>query len=221
MYLFKSIIVAGIIIAGAAGTNQNLGCNSCLGQSADRINYGCRQSCDQAFNSASSEFESCYDTCHHFAFERHCCSGSCPGDANTCMNRFLPPAPKGSRRAIAAAPSPAEDRSHARDFAPAEPGDGAVMVRDDETGLVEVRVDVGSACCKAAQAILAASVTKVVPLLQGQIWDDDALAGLILIGFGLSAATACSKVFRVSCLFKAPGVQGNVAGGPLPGGNIL
>ncbi|KAI4858920.1 hypothetical protein F4820DRAFT_441286 [Hypoxylon rubiginosum] len=216
MYLWKSIIVAGLV-AGAASTNQNLGCNNCLSQSADRINYGCRQNCDGAFNSASSEYETCYETCHHFAFEKHCCSGSCSGDANACMNRFLPPA-KSTRSIV---PSLSEDRNHARDFTPLEPEYGAVMVRDDETGLIEARVDVGSACCKAAQAILASSVTKVVPLLQNQIWNEDALSGLILIGFGLSAATACSKVFRVSCLFTAPGVQGNVANGPLPGGNAL
>ncbi|KAI6090686.1 hypothetical protein F4821DRAFT_228832 [Hypoxylon rubiginosum] len=216
MYLLRTVIVAAGLIAGAASTNQNLGCNNCLGVSADRINYGCRQDCSSAFNSASSEYEVCYDTCQHFAFTKHCCTGSCSGDANTCMNRFLPPENK--KRSVF--PSASEDRNHARDFTPVEPQYGAIMVRDDRTGLVEARVDVGASCCKAAQAILAASVTKVVPLLQGQVWNEDALAGLILIGFGLSAATACSKVFSVSCLFTAPGVQGNVAGGPLPGGNL-
>ncbi|KAL7622873.1 hypothetical protein AAE478_006552 [Parahypoxylon ruwenzoriense] len=218
MYLQKYIIIfIGGLAALTTGTNQNLGCKNCLNKSPDRVTYGCRQNCDHAFNPSSSEHEVCFEACHHFAFERNCCSGACSGDANTCMNQFLPPA-KGKR---SLPPSPYEDRSHARDFLPLESEYGAVIVRNDETGLIEARVDVGSACCKAAQAILASSITKVVPLLQNQIWDEDALAGLILIGFGLSAATACSRVFRTSCLFQAPAVQNPVANGPIPVRNDL
>ncbi|KAI0179455.1 hypothetical protein GGR52DRAFT_570337 [Hypoxylon sp. FL1284] len=215
MHLFKPLVVAGLV-ACAASTHQNLGCQNCLDQSVDLINHGCRENCDKAFNPSSSEHDACYDVCQRFAFDRHCCTGTCSADPNKCMNNVFPPERKTNSRSVV-------DRSHARDFssAAADPQYGAVAVRDDRTELIEARVDLGAACCKAAQAILAASVTKVVPLLQNQIWNEDALSGLILIGFGLSSATACSKVFRVSCLFQAPGVQGNVAGGILPGRNLI
>ncbi|KAI1397108.1 hypothetical protein F4819DRAFT_499732 [Hypoxylon fuscum] len=212
MYLIKSIIVVASLVACAASTSPNLGCKNCLGLSADLINHDCSQKCNEAFNPSSSENEKCYELCHHFAFERHCCSGTCSSDANTCMNQFLPP-DKHKRSLLS---SIYERREHVRDLIPVVEYDGAVSVRDDETGLIEARVDRGKACCKVAQAILASSVIKVIPYLQEQVWNEDTLAGVVLVAFGLASSGACNYLYQVSCRFVAQGVDGNVANGPLP-----
>ncbi|KAI1858761.1 uncharacterized protein JN550_012511 [Neoarthrinium moseri] len=212
-------LLASLVLPSLA-TDRNIGCSKCLGASKDAVRYGCYQNCGKAFSSASHEFGVCRDYCSKFVFDHSCCSGSCPSDANTCMNNFYPPddPTKKLRR------SAEGERGHARDFVPSSDVT-AVAIRHSETDLVEAR-DAGQICCKTASAIITASSFKLAPLLNEQRWNDDVGAGLVLISTGVALSFACSKTFQIDCLFTVPAAHGAAAdvplgGGPLPGRNEL
>ncbi|KAK8063659.1 hypothetical protein PG996_008311 [Apiospora saccharicola] len=220
---FQSLISLSMgLLAAVSATNPNLGCKDCLGYSPDQIKYQCLQLCSKAFPAASSELQTCDQYCGDFVVDHKCCSGTCSSNANTCMNTFFPPAEVLTKTSTMA--FEAGGRIHPRDLAviapssptTSSPRSVSVPMRQDGVFLLHPRVDYGEACCKAANVVLTSAAKPVLGLINGQQWDEDAASGVILVGFGLASAFACSRIFHVNCVFEAAGVAGQVAGGALP-----
>lgn len=221
MLFFRTPILALVLgfSLSSVATDANIGCSKCLGANRDTVRLGCYNNCKDAFNAVSHEYGVCRDICSKFVFDHSCCSGSCPSDANTCMNNFWPPDDP-TRKLIRSA----EERTHSRDFTSTSDVT-AVAIRHAELELVDPR-DLGQICCKAASAIITASSTKLYPLLNEQRWNDDVAAGLVLISTGMALSFACSRTFHIDCLFTAPAANDAPAdvalgGGPLPGRDEL
>jgi hypothetical protein len=89
---------------------------------------------------------------------------------------------------------------------------------NDNTDLIETRIDYGAGCCEAVQTVITASTAKILPLILAQRWDQGTFAGVLIISFGLAGAAACNAAFGVSCVFNGaqPAVAGPLAAGPLP-----
>ncbi|KAI9892539.1 MAG: hypothetical protein M1814_001228 [Vezdaea aestivalis] len=71
---------------------------------------------------------------------------------------------------------------------------------------IEIRADPGQVCCKAAQAIIGAGVVslgKIIPPLGDGtgLSDEDKQASLILIMFGTASSFACSRLYKINCIF--------------------